>query len=237
MKKNLLTDLLKNNAYPGRGIVLGMSEEGKPRIAYFIMGRSENSRNRVFVGTDEDTMMTQAYDPSKMKDPSLIIYAPYRHLPGKYIITNGDQTDTIWNALKGDGDFRTACMTRTFEPDGPNFTPRISGQITLNDGKASFEMSILKSLEGDDSVNVRSFFTFDTLPCGFGLFLHTYQGDGNPLPSFEGEPERVDVTGDLDAWTKCIWQSLNQDNKISLFTCEIDPEKDTAEKRIVNKYQ
>ncbi len=230
-----LTKLLQENAYPGRGIVLGRGENGKARIAYFIMGRSENSRNRVFVETDSDTMKTQAHDPSRMKDPSLIIYAPYRHLAGgTYIITNGDQTDTIRDALEAGKSFRDALMTRTFEPDGPNFTPRISGLVSFAGGQPSYEMAILKSLDGDDSVTVRSFFTYDTLPAGTGLFLHTYEGNGNPLPSFEGEPTRVSVGGTLDDWTQAIWDSLNADNKISLFTCEMDG--DTAEKRIVNKY-
>ena len=234
-----LVKLLSGNTYPGRGIVLGASADGEAvRIAYFIMGRSANSRNRIFVMSDERTLETRAADPSKMQDPSLIIYAPFRRLAdGTLIVTNGDQTDTVRDALVSGRTFRDALMTRAFEPDAPNYTPRISGLITFGKGKPAFELAILKSLDGAPETVVRSFFTYDSLPAGTGLFLHTYRGDGSPIPSFEGEPERVDITGSFEDWTDSIWENLNESNKISLFTCEASPDGTRIRTRLINKYE
>ncbi|MBQ9307824.1 MAG: IMP cyclohydrolase [Clostridia bacterium] len=234
--ENLVT-LLSTNAYPGRGIVLGVNPEGTAvRIGYFIMGRSENSRNRVFTSPDADTLLTEPADPAKVQDPSLIIYAPVRRLGDTLIVTNGDQTDTVFEALKAGKRFRDALVTRTFEPDPPNYTPRISGLVNVTDGKASFEMAILKSLDGDSNYPVRHFFTYEGLPAGTGLFLHTYEQDGNPLPTFAGEPTRVAITGDLESWTKEVWESLHAENKISLYTAEYSLADGTLKGCITNKY-
>ncbi len=234
---NLLS-LLKNNPYPGRGIVAGMSPDGLVRIAYFIMGRSMNSRNRIFVMTDENTMETRAYDPSRMVDPSLIIYAPFRRLDeNTYIVTNGDQTDTIRDYLLAGKTFRDALMTRTFEPDGPNYTPRISALVSLEGKKPSFELSVLKSFNGNPDVAVRNFYSYDNLPDGAGLFVHTYVTDGDPIPSFEGEPERVVMEeGSLTEWTQKIWDNLHHDNKVSLLGLEIRPADKTWSSHIINRY-
>ncbi|MBQ6564646.1 MAG: inosine monophosphate cyclohydrolase [Clostridia bacterium] len=234
-----MVSLLAGNRYPGRGIVLGMNEEGTAaRIAYFIMGRSENSRNRIFVKTDADTLETRAYDESKMIDPRLIIYAPYRHLSGGvHIITNGDQTDTIRDYIEAGKSFEEALRTRTFEPDMPNYTPRISGLVEIADGNAAFRFSILKSDRGNPDVVIRQFFEYSTMPKGEGAFIHTYRCDGNPIPSFEGEPERVSVLGDLATWTKEVWDSLDADNRISLFTCELPVDGSKGQECLINKYQ
>ena len=232
-----LSALLKGNAYPGRGIVLGRSQDGKYAVvAYFIMGRSENSRNRIFVET-QDGIRTQAYDPAKMTDPSLIIYHPVRRVTDEdgvtTIVTNGDQTDTLRDFMLEGESYVAALNTREFEPDGPNYTPRISGIVYPS---GSYMLSILKSLDGDPSCCLRPYFTYDAPRPGLGHFLHTYQGDGNPLPSFQGEPRPVEIAGDLDAFTSLIWQSLNPENKVSLFTSFIDLETGAAESRIVNKH-
>ena len=226
-----LAQELRGNTYPGRGIVLGKSEDGsKMVIAYFIMGRSENSRNRVFV-EQEDGIRTEAFDPSKLSDPSLIIYAPVRVLNGKTIVTNGDQTDTIYDFMKDGKTFEEALRTRTFEPDAPNFTPRISGVV---EGE-NYKLSILKSNNGDPDCCQRFTFSYDKPKAGEGRFIHTYKCDGNPLPSFEGEPKPVAISGDIDAFTELVWNSLNEENKVSLFVRYIDIATGNYETRIVNK--
>lgn len=225
---------LRGNSYPGRGIVIGTSADGKKAVtAYFIMGRSENSRNRVFV-TDGDGIRTEAFDPAKVKDPSLIIYAPVRVLSTDTIVTNGDQTDTAYDNMKEGATFEASLRTREFEPDAPNYTPRISGVLHVKDGRFCYEMSILKTNHGDPAGCNR--FTFAYAPkAGEGHFLHTYIGDGSPLPSFEGEPKRVAIDGDIDAFTDLVWNNLNEDNKVSLFVRYIDIATGEAETRIVNK--
>ncbi|MDY4971901.1 MAG: IMP cyclohydrolase [Lachnospiraceae bacterium] len=228
---------LKENSYPGRGIVIGRSADGTKAVAaYFIMGRSENSRNRVFV-EDGNGIRTQAFDPSKLVDPSLIIYAPVRVLGNKTIVTNGDQTDTIFELMDKQMTFEQALRTREFEPDAPNYTPRISGIMHIEDGKYSYAMSILKSNNGDPSSCNRYTFAYNDCPAGEGRFIHTYKGDGNPLPSFEGEPKVVAIPDDMDAFTKTIWNSLNEDNKVSLFVRYIDIATGKFTSRIVNKNQ
>ena len=225
--------LLRETSYPGRGIVVGRSADDKHAvIAYFIMGRSENSRNRVFTET-EDGIRTEAFDPSKMVDPSLIIYHPVRVFEGATIVTNGDQTDTVRDGLAAGKSYIEALRTRQYEPDGPNYTPRISA-IVEKDG--AYEMSILKSFDGDPACNKRFFFEYDAPRTGLGHFIHTYQCDGNPLPSFEGEPETIRVEGDLKQFTETIWNSLNEDNKVSLYTSFIDLATGEAETMICNKH-
>ena len=226
-----LAEELRSNTYPGRGIVLGRSEDGKKAvIAYFIMGRSENSRNRVFVEQDGG-IRTEAFDPAKLEDPSLIIYAPVRVLGSKTIVTNGDQTDTVYDFLKEGKTFADALRTRTFEPDAPNFTPRISGVVEGFD----YKLSILKSNNGDPSSAHRYFFEYSDPKAGEGHFIHTYKCDGNPIPSYEGEPTPVVIRGDIDEFTKEVWESLNEANKVSLFTRFIDVESGATETRIINK--
>lgn len=226
---------LSGNAYPGRGIVLGKSADGKHAvIAYFIMGRSENSRNRVFVEEGEG-IRTQAFDPAKLVDPSLIIYSPVRVWQDTTIVTNGDQTDTVFDFLAKGESFADSLRTRTFEPDAPNYTPRISGVV--NNKTGDYKLSILKSAGGDPSSTQRYFFEYTAPKAGIGHFLHTYRCDGNPIPSFEGEPTPVKIEGDIDAFTAMVWESLNQDNKVSLFTRFLDLETGKTETRIVNKNQ
>ena len=226
---------LKSNAYPGRGIVLGKTEDGKKAVAaYFIMGRSENSRNRVFV-EDGEGIRTQAFDPSKLTDPSLIIYAPVRVLGNKTIVTNGDQTDTIYEGMDRQMTFEQSLRSREFEPDGPNYTPRISGIMHMENGKYNYAMSILKSSDGNPESCSRYTFAYENPLAGEGHFIHTYMHDGNPLPSFVGEPKRVKISGDLDTFTKEVWDSLNEENKVSLFVRFIDLETGKYETRIVNK--
>lgn len=228
---------LKKNEYPGRGIVIGRSEDGKSAVtAYFIMGRSANSRNRIFVAEGEG-IRTEAYDPSKLEDPSLIIYAPVRVLGSKTIVTNGDQTDTIYEGMDRQLTFEQSLRSRMFEPDGPNYTPRISGVLHVSDGKYNYAMSILKSDDGDPSSCVRNTFTYENPKAGEGRFIHTYMHDGNPLPSFEGEPEKVAVQGDIDSFAEMIWNSLNEDNKVSLFVRYIDIATGQYQTRIINKNQ
>ena len=227
-----LAKLLSENSYPGRGIVVGRSADDKHAvIAYFIMGRSENSRNRVFTETP-DGIRTEAFDPSKMVDPSLIIYHPVRVYEGATIVTNGDQTDTVRDGLAAGKSYIEALRTRQFEPDGPNYTPRISA-VVEPDG--AYEMSILKSFDGDPACNKRFFFEYDAPRAGIGHFIHTYMTDGSPLPSFEGEPETVRIQGDLAQFTEMIWTNLNEDNKVSLYTSFIDLETGKAETMICNK--
>ena len=215
MKKSDLTTLLRDNPYPGRGIVLGRSADGAFAIAaYFIMGRSENSRNRVFVPT-EDGIRTQAHDPAKMTDPSLIIYHPVRMAGRGLIVTNGDQTDTVRDYILSGRTFVEALKSRTFEPDDPNFTPRISGLLSPD---GSFQLSILKSADGNPACCCRCFYHYDSPLAGEGRFIHTYQGDGSPLPSFEGEPVRIALEDPSpDALADRVWTALNPDNKVSLF--------------------
>lgn len=228
---------LQSNAYPGRGIVIGKSEDGKKAVtAYFIMGRSENSRNRVFV-EDGKGIRTQAFDPSKLTDPSLIIYAPVRVLGNKTIVTNGDQTDTIYEGMDKQMTFEQSLRSREFEPDAPNYTPRISGIMHIENGTYNYAMSILKSANGNPEACNRYTFAYENCLAGEGRFIHTYQGDGNPLPSFEGEPKLVSISGDIDTFTNKIWNSLNEDNKVSLFVLFIDIETGEYETRIVNKNQ
>lgn len=231
-----LSRLLAENSYPGRGIVIGKTPDGKKAaVAYFIMGRSQNSRNRVFEETP-DGIRTRAFDPSKMEDPSLIIYHPVRRLGGWTVVTNGDQTDTVRDALAAGGSFEDALRTRTFEPDGPNWTPRISGLVALGEGDFSVKLSILKSADGNGEYAQRYFFDYPSLPAGEGRFLHTYRGDGSPIPSFEGEPERVAVTApSAEAWARELWGSLNEDNKVSLYVEYLSLEDGGREAVILNK--
>ena len=226
---------LEGNTYPGRGIVIGKTADGKKSaVAYFIMGRSANSRNRVFTEKD-GAIFTEPFDASKVEDPSLIIYAALRNYENKLIVTNGDQTDTIWEGLKAGKSFSEALTTREFEPDGPNFTPRISGMITFGEGDFTYEMSILKSADAEGTACNRYTFTYPALN-GLGHFIHTYVCDGNPIPTFQGEPERVAIPDDIDAFTKELWENLNEDNKISLFVRYIDNETRAYEQRIINKH-
>ena len=235
MKTLDLTELLRSNPYPGRGIVLGRSaDDTKAVIAYFIMGRSENSRNRVFVETP-DGIRTQAHDPSKMTDPSLIIYNPVRVFGASTIVTNGDQTDTIREGLAAGKTFSQALHTRTFEPDEPNYTPRISGLVKK---EGDYVLSILKSADGDPASCRRYFFTYEKPLAGQGHFIHTYMGDGNPLPSFEGEPEQITITSETpQEFAQLIWSNLNEDNKVSLFVRYIDLMTGNWETVILNKHQ
>ena len=235
MKMMSLAKELSSNTYPGRGIVIGSSGDGKYAVtAYFIMGRSENSRNRVFV-EDGEGIRTQAFDPSKLTDPSLIIYAPVRVLGNKTIVTNGDQTDTIYELMDKQQTFEQALRTREFEPDAPNYTPRISGIMHIENGKYSYAMSILKSNNGNpDSCN-RYTFAYENCVAGEGHFIHTYKCDGNPLPSFEGEQKLIAIPDDMEAFTETLWNSLNEDNKVSLFVRYIDIATGKYETKIVNK--
>lgn len=235
MNKISLEQELKNNAYPGRGIVIGKSPNGKYAVtAYFIMGRSENSRNRVFV-EDGEGIRTQAFDPSKLSDPSLIIYAPVRVLSNNTIVTNGDQTDTVYDLMGQGLTFEQALRTREFEPDGPNYTPRISGIMNVENGEYEYQMSILKSNNGNPDACNRYTFSYSNPVAGEGHFIHTYMCDGDPLPSFEGEPKLVELSDDMDAFTDMLWNSLNEDNKVSLFVRYIDIATGEYTSKIVNK--
>lgn len=232
-----LKEELANNAYPGRGIIIGKTPDGKNAVtAYFIMGRSSNSRNRVFV-EDGQGIRTQAFDPSKLEDPSLIIYAPVRVLGNKTIVTNGDQTDTIYEGMDKQLTFEQSLRSREFEPDGPNYTPRISGVMHIENGSYNYAMSILKSNNGDPSSCNRYTFAYENPKAGEGHFIHTYMHDGNPLPSFEGEPKLVAVSDDMDAFTDMLWNSLNEENKVSLFVRYIDIATGEYRTKIVNKNQ
>lgn len=236
MKKTDIYQELSSNAYPGRGIIIGRSADGKNAVAaYFIMGRSSNSRNRIFV-EDGDGIRTQAFDPSKLEDPHLIIYAPVRVLGNKTIVTNGDQTDTIYELMNQQLTFEQSLRTREFEDDAPNYTPRISGIIkTTDDGGFNFAMSILKSDNGDPSSCLRYTYSYNHPHAGEGRFIHTYMSDGNPLPSFEGEPKLVEIPSDLDEFANKLWESLNEDNKVSLFVRFINLENGEVKSKIINK--
>lgn len=235
MKTASISELLKSNAYPGRGIVIGKSADGKHAVtAYFIMGRSENSRNRVFV-EDGAGIRTEAFDPSKLVDPSLIIYAPVRVLGEQTVVTNGDQTDTVYHYLQEGKTFEEALRTREFEPDEPNWTPRISGIMDISGGNYSYKLSILKSANGNGASCERFFYEYNQPINGEGRFIHTYRCDGNPIPSFEGDPEPVYVANDIDEYTNTIWESLNEANKVSLFVRYISLEDGKTETRIINK--
>lgn len=236
MKISTIANELNSLAYHGRGIIIGKSADSKKAVtAYFIMGRSENSRNRVFVA-EGDAMRTKAFDESKMIDPHLIIYYPVRVLGNKTIVTNGDQTDTIYDLMDKQMTFEQALRTREFEDDKPNFTPRISGIIHHEKGEMNFAMSILKSAEGDDSSCERFTYAYTNPLAGKAKFIHTYNCDGNPLPSYEGEPKTLELPDiDIDALTELIWTNLNADNKVSLFVRYIDLENGETETRIVNK--
>jgi IMP cyclohydrolase len=236
MERRSLETELSTNSYPGRGIVIGRSQDGTKAVtAYFIMGRSENSRNRIFV-TEGEGIRTQAYDPSKLTDPSLIIYAPVRVLGNQTIVTNGDQTDTIYEGMDQQLTFEQSLRSRQFEPDAPNYTPRISGILHIENGKYNYAMSILKSNQGNPDSCHRYTFAYENPAAGEGHFIHTYMEDGNPLPSFEGEPKWVEIPGEIDSFTKMVWNSLNPDNKVSLFVRYINLADGTYETRIINKH-
>lgn len=237
MEKLSLEQELKKNAYPGRGIVIGKSEDGKKAvIAYFIMGRSVNSRNRIFVEEGEG-IRTRAFDPAKLEDPSLVIYAPVRVLGNKTIVTNGDQTDTIYEGMDKQLTFEQSLRSREFEPDGPNYTPRISGILHIENGNYNYAMSILKSNNGNPKGCNRYTFAYENPSAGEGHFIHTYMHDGNPLPSFCGEPKLVSIPDDMEAFAGMLWESLNEENKVSLFVRFIDIATGKYETKIINKNQ
>ncbi len=233
-KINDIAELIKDNSYVGRGIVIGKSADGKKACtAYFIMGRSANSRNRVFVERNGE-VFTEPFDASKVEDPSLIIYAALREYENKLIVTNGDQTDTVYDGLKEGLSFDEALEKRAFEPDKPNFTPRISGMLTFADNDFSYRMSILKSIDADGSECARYGFSYPSR-AGLGHFIHTYVCDGNPIPTFQGEPERVAIPSDIDEFTKKLWDALDRDNKISLYVRYTDLATGKNENRLINK--
>ena len=233
-KTDRIGELIKDNSYVGRGIVVGKTADGKKAaVCYFIMGRSENSRNRIFVENGEEVII-HPYDASKVEDPSLIIYSPIRVYENKLIVTNGDQTDTIYDFIKEDRGFAEALETREFEPDAPNFTPRISAMLDISDNDFTYQMSILKSADPEGSACARFTYSYPALS-GLGHFIHTYQGDGNPIPTFCGEPERIVIIDDIDEMTKEVWENLNEDNKISLYVRYIDLATGEIENRMKNK--
>ena len=232
-KAESIADKLRINPYPGRGIILGATPDGRKRIAaYFIMGRSQNSRNRIFK-EEADGISTEAFNPSLLEDPSLIIYHPVRALGSKLIVTNGDQTDTIYHSLSNGGSFESALRTRCFEPDGPNWTPRISG---LQEADGSYKLSILKSVDPEGSACVRQFFEYP-FAAGLGHFIHTYVTDGTPIPTFTGEPERISTVDDIGKFTDMLWDNLNPDNKISLFVRYTGIKDGTYEQNIINIHE
>ena len=236
MKMLNIYEELANNAYPGRGIIIGKSADGKSAVtAYFIMGRSVNSRNRVFTAT-EDGIRTEAADPSKLSDPHLIIYAPVRVLGNKTIVTNGDQTDTIYELMDKQQTFEQALRTREYEDDAPNYTPRISGIMHVENGKYNYAMSIIKSDDGNPDSIHRFTYAYSNPVSGEGHFIHTYMSDGNPLPSFEGETKKIEISDTISDFTDKLWNALNEDNKVSLFVRYINIETGEAETKIVNKY-
>lgn len=235
MKLISVSDYLKDNDYPGRGIVIGKSKCGRYAVtAYFIMGRSENSRNRIFV-EDGEGIRTKAFDESKLVDPSLIIYSPVRVLKNNLIVTNGDQTDTIYTMMNQKFTFEQALRTRSFEPDAPNFTPRISGLIKFIDSDFTYFLSILKSADGNSESCERFTYSYLAPLNGVGHIIHTYKCDGNPIPSFEGEPKRIEINEDIDSFTDTLWNSLNEDNKVSLFVRYVDLLTHEVNTKIVNK--
>lgn len=240
MKINDLGKILSENEYPGRGIVAGLSEDGKYAVsAYWTMGRSAGSRNRIFVAEDEngsEVVRTKAFDPTLIAgDPSLIIYAAVRQLNNTTIVTNGDQTDTIFKALKNGKTFEQSLRSRKYEHDAPNYTPRISSVLNIQNGKLDYAISILKSDNGNPDNTLRFTFSYDNPVKGQGRFIHTYMGNGSPLPSFEGEPELVSIKGGIDEFSRMLWASLNEDNKVSLFVRYIDIATGKFEERIINK--
>lgn len=233
-KINDIGELIKDNAYVGRGIVIGTTEDGtKAAAAYFIMGRSENSRNRVFTENDGE-IKTEPFDVSKVEDPSLIIYNAVRKLGDSLIVTNGDQTDTIYDLMSTGKSFKESLETREFEPDAPNLTPRISGILNFKDGGFSYEMSILKSIDEQGTDCCRYTFSYPS-KSGLGHFIHTYVCDGNPIPTFQGEPERVEIPNSIDEFTETLWNNLNADNKISLYVRYTDLKTGEFEQRLINK--
>ncbi|MBQ8848880.1 MAG: IMP cyclohydrolase [Clostridia bacterium] len=227
-------DILSKNTYPGRGIVIGKTPDGSKAVfAYFIMGRSENSRNRIFIENGDDVVI-HPFDASKVEDPSLIIYSPIRKLENKVIVTNGDQTDTVYDGLVSAKSFEEALRSRCFEPDAPNFTPRISGILEFCNSDFTYKMSILKS--GDEKGSVCNRYTFEYTPInGLGHFIHTYNCDGNPIPTFTGEPERVEISDSIDEYAELLWNNLNEKNKISLYVRYIDLTDGSVENRMINK--
>lgn len=240
MKINDLGKILSENEYPGRGIVAGLSEDGKYAVsAYWTMGRSAGSRNRIFVAENEngsEVVRTKAFDPTLIAgDPSLIIYAAVRQINNTTIVTNGDQTDTIFEGLKNGKTFEQSLQSRKYEHDAPNYTPRISSVLNIQSGKLDYAISILKSDNGNPDNTLRFTFSYDNPVKGQGRFIHTYMGNGNPLPSFEGEPELVSIKGGIDEFSKMLWSSLNEDNKVSLFVRYIDIATGKFEERIINK--
>ena len=231
---NHIGELIRDNPYVGRGIVIGKTADGKrAAAAYFIMGRSLNSRNRVFTEKD-GAVFTEPFDASRVEDPSLIIYAAVRQYKNNLIVTNGDQTDTVYEGLGKGLSFHEALAERCFEPDAPNFTPRISGMLTFRDGDFTYDMSILKSIDAAGSACARYGFSYPAMP-GLGHFIHTYVTDGNPIPTFQGEPERVAIPDDIDVFTSTLWDALNADNRISLWVRYADLATGEAETRIINK--
>lgn len=237
MKMLAIDKELKGNSYPGRGIIIGKSPDGRHAVtAYFIMGRSVNSRNRIFAKEGEG-IRTQAFDPALLTDPSLVIYAPVRVLGNKTIVTNGDQTDTIYEGMDCQMTFEQSLRCREFEPDGPNYTPRISGIMHIENGNFNYAMSILKSNNGSPKSCNRYTFAYENPAAGEGHFIHTYRCDGDPLPSFEGEPKLIAVPDDMEAFTDMLWNSLNEENKVSLFVRYIDIASGAYETKIVNKNQ
>ena len=235
-KINNIAKLIEGNSYVGRGIVIGKTEDGtKALTAYFIMGRSNNSRNRIFV-ENGDEVIIHPYDASKVEDPSLIIYSPIRKFENNLIVTNGDQTDTVYDGLKDGKSFAEALTAREFEPDAPNFTPRISGMMTFADDDFTYQMSILKSADAEGTACNRFTYSYAALK-GLGHFIHTYVCDGAPIPTFQGEPERVQIGNDIDAFTNELWNALDADNKISLYVRTIDLKTGEIENRMINKFE
>ncbi len=227
-------DTIRDNSYVGRGIAVGKTADGKKAaIGYFIMGRSENSKNRVFKEEGDDVVI-YPFDESKVEDPSLIIYSPVKKLDDKVIVTNGDQTDTIYDFVKEGKSFKDALATREFEPDGPNWTPRISAMLTFADGDFSYEMSILKSVDEEGSACARYTYSYPAVS-GLGHFIHTYEHDGQPIPTFQGEPRRIIIPDDIEEFTSDIWDNLNEEKKISLYVRYIDLETGKAENKLINK--
>jgi len=234
-KQDANYNLLKSNTYPGRGIIIGMSPDAKHLVqVYWIMGRSENSRNRVFVEED-GFVRTKAFDESKLTDPSLIIYFPAKHSDGRHIITNGDQTDTIFETMERGGSFEDALNTRCFEPDAPNFTPRISGIVDLNDRKYAYKLSILKSFNNEGTFCIRNYFNYEKAVPGVGHCIHTYAQDGNPIPSFSGEPYELELFDDIDETIQHYWNALNEENKVSILAKYINVGDGSFKIRIINK--
>ncbi|MDF2815819.1 MAG: inosine monophosphate cyclohydrolase [Paenibacillus sp.] len=227
---------LQANSYPGRGIIIGLTPDGTRLLqVYWIMGRSENSRNRVFIAEENGYLRTEAKDPAKLTDPSLIIYYPLKHANGAHIVTNGDQTDTIYDAITSGGTFEQALATRTYEPDAPNFTPRISGIVDLKDNQFSYKLSILKSSSGDEAQTLRHFFTYENAIAGYGHLIHTYSADGNPLPSFQGEPTLVPLQDSIEETAASYWNKLNEENRIALLVKSIRLSDGQTELKVVNK--